>query len=233
MASPDLAKNALSTLLEKRDWILADGATGTQLFNMGLSSGDAPEFWNELYPDRITRLYSEAVDAGSDLFLTNTFGANASRLKLHDAQDRAFDLSRMAAEIGRNVADKAGRPIVVAGSMGPTGELMEPMGNLTHEIAVEMFQEQAEGLKAGGADVVWAETISDPAELKAAAEAAKRAGMAWCDPLPLGPIAVSARLICCARFKALARPTSQSSPKAMRAFQNILTAIFTMTAHQT
>ncbi len=172
--------NPLAQLLDAKGWILADGATGTELFNMGLSSGDAPEFWNELHPDRITRLYTEAVEAGSDLFLTNTFGANASRLKLHDAQDRAFDLSRMAAEIGRNVADKAGRPVIVAGSMGPTGELMAPMGALTHEGAVEMFHEQAEGLKAGGADVLWVETISDPDEMKAAAEAARRAEMPWC-----------------------------------------------------
>ena len=167
-------------MLTSRDWILADGATGTQLFNMGLSSGDAPELWNEQHPDRIHKLYKDAVDAGSDLFLTNTFGANASRLKLHNAQDRAFELSRMAAEIGREVADAAGRPVIVAGSVGPTGDIMEPMGSLTHALAVEMFHEQAEGLKAGGADVLWVETISAPEEYKAAAEAAGLANMPWC-----------------------------------------------------
>src|SRR6056297_1644510 len=72
--------NPLQEFLSTRDWLLADGATGTNLFNMGLESGDAPEFWNETQPDKIRRLYSGAVDAGSDLFLTNTFGANASRL---------------------------------------------------------------------------------------------------------------------------------------------------------
>jgi 5-methyltetrahydrofolate--homocysteine methyltransferase len=172
--------NALSRLLAERDWLLADGATGTQLFNMGLSSGDAPELWNADHPDRIRRLYSDAVEAGSDLFLTNTFGGNASRLKLHDAQDRVFELNRLAAEIGREVADAAGRPVIVAGSMGPTGDIMVPMGTLTHDSAVEMFHEQAEGLKAGGADVLWSETISAPEELKAASEAAKLADMAWC-----------------------------------------------------
>ncbi|RLJ41594.1 5-methyltetrahydrofolate--homocysteine methyltransferase [Litoreibacter meonggei] len=172
--------NALSRLLADRDWLLADGATGTQLFNMGLSSGDAPELWNADHPDRIHRLYSDAVNAGSDLFLTNTFGGNASRLKLHDAQDRVFELNRLAAEIGREVADSAGRPVIVAGSMGPTGDIMVPMGTLTHESAVEMFHEQAEGLKAGGADVLWSETISAPEELKAASEAAKLADMPWC-----------------------------------------------------
>ena len=172
--------NALTTLLETRDWLLADGATGTTLFNMGLQSGDAPELWNVDHPDRIRALYRGAVDAGSDLFLTNTFGGTAARLKLHDAQSRVHELSRIGAELGREVADAAGRPVVVAGSVGPTGEIMAPMGPLTHEIAVEMFHEQAEGLKAGGVDVLWVETISAPEEYKAAAEAAKLADMPWC-----------------------------------------------------
>lgn len=172
--------NALTKMLETRDWILADGATGTNLFNMGLSSGDAPEFWNADHPDRITKLYQLAVDAGSDLFLTNSFGGNASRLKLHNGQDRVHELNRLAAEIGREVADKCDRDIIVAGSVGPTGEIMAPMGSLTHELAVEMFHEQAEGLKAGGADVLWVETISAPEEFVAAAEAFAKADMPWC-----------------------------------------------------
>ena len=172
--------NALSRLLETRDWLLADGATGTNLFNMGLSSGDAPELWNADEPANIKKLYSLAVDAGSDLFLTNSFGGNASRLKLHGAQNRVRELNRLAAEIGRDVADAAGRPVVVAGSMGPTGEIFVPMGTMTHELAVEMFHEQAEGLKEGGADVLWVETISAPEEFKAAAEACRLAGMDWC-----------------------------------------------------
>ncbi len=172
--------NALSDLLASREWILADGATGTNLFNMGLSSGDAPEFWNETEPGKVRALYRGAVDAGSDLFLTNSFGSNASRLKLHGAEARARDLSRIAAEIGREIADAADRPVIVAGSMGPTGEIMAPMGSLTHAVAVEVFHEQAEGLKEGGADVLWVETISAPEEFKAAAEAAARAAMPWC-----------------------------------------------------
>src|SRR5210317_1704720 len=172
--------NRLQTLLETRDWLMADGATGTTLFNMGLQSGDAPELWNENHPDRIAELYRGAVNAGSDIFLTNSFGGTRARLKLHDAQDRAFDLNRIAAEIGREVADASGREVVVAGTMGPTGEIMVPMGPLTHEAAVEMFHEQAEGLKAGGADVCWVETISAPEEYAAAAEACAMAGMDWC-----------------------------------------------------
>ena len=179
--------NALSRLLETRDWLMADGATGTNLFNMGLSSGDAPEMWNVEHPEKIKALYAGAVDAGSDLFLTNSFGGNASRLKLHGAEGRVRELNRIAAELGREVADAAGRPVIVAGSVGPTGEIMAPMGSLTHELAVEMFHEQAEGLKEGGADVLWVETISAVEEYKAAAEAAKLAGMAWCGTMSFDP----------------------------------------------
>ena len=172
--------NALFRMMANRDWILADGATGTTLFNMGLSSGDAPEMWNDRHPDRIKQLYTMAVDAGSDLFLTNSFGGNAARLKLHGAERRARELSRIAAEIGRDVADARDRPVIVAGSVGPTGEIMAPMGTLTHGLAVEIFHEQAEGLKEGGADVLWLETISAPEEYKAAAEAFRLADMPWC-----------------------------------------------------
>ena len=170
----------LSRLLDQNDWLLADGATGTNLFNMGLESGEPPELWNVDQPDRIRTLYRGAVEAGSDLFLTNSFGGNASRLKLHKAQGRVAELNRAAAELGREVADRAGRAVIVAGSIGPTGEIMAPMGTLTREAAVEMFHEQAEALKDGGADVLWVETISAFEEFGAAAEAARLAGMPWC-----------------------------------------------------
>ncbi|SNT68754.1 betaine--homocysteine S-methyltransferase [Paracoccus seriniphilus] len=170
----------LTRLLTERDWLLADGATGTNLFNMGLESGEPPELWNTDHPDRIRALYRGAVDAGSDLFLTNSFGGNASRLRLHKADSRVGELNRVAAELAREVADSAGRKVIVAGSMGPTGEIMAPMGALTHEGAVEMFHEQAEALKDGGVDVLWVETISAAEEFRAAAEAARLVGMPWC-----------------------------------------------------
>ena len=172
--------NALSELLKTRDWLMADGATGTNLFNMGLMSGDAPELWNIDETAKIKALYKGAADAGSDIFLTNSFGANASRLKLHGAEKRVHELNKAAAELGREIADASGRKIVVAGSVGPTGEIMAPMGSLTHEGAVEMFHEQAIGLKEGGADVLWVETISAAEEFDAAAEAFALAEMPWC-----------------------------------------------------
>ncbi|MEL6449960.1 MAG: betaine--homocysteine S-methyltransferase [Pseudomonadota bacterium] len=171
--------NAFTTLLAEKGTLLADGATGTNLFAMGLMAGDAPELWNESEPDKIITLYKGAVDAGSDVFLTNSFGANASRLKLHDAGHRAFELSQRAAELGREVADASGRTVVVAGSVGPTGDIMEPVGSLSHADAVEMFHETAAGLKAGGADIGWLETISAPEEFTAAAEGFALADLPW------------------------------------------------------
>lgn len=171
--------NTLSRLLSTRDWLLADGATGTNLFNMGLASGEAPELWNTDQPENIRALYRSSVEAGCDIFLTNSFGANAARLKLHNVQDRVRELNRVAAALGREIADAAGRPVVVAGSMGPTGDIFEPMGPMTHASAVEIFHEQAEGLKEGGADVLWVETISAPEELRAASDAARLAAMPW------------------------------------------------------
>ncbi len=89
----------LESLLAERSWLMADGATGTNLFNMGLEAGEAPEMWNVSEPAKVRALYDGAVGAGSDIFLTNSFGGNASRLKLHEAEGRVFELNRIAAEM--------------------------------------------------------------------------------------------------------------------------------------
>jgi 5-methyltetrahydrofolate--homocysteine methyltransferase len=171
--------NPIDALLAEKGVLLADGATGTNLFAMGLESGEAPELWNETEPQKITALHQGFVDAGADIILTNSFGGTRHRLKLHHAQDRVHDLNKKAAEIARAVADKAGRRVIVAGSVGPTGELLVPLGALTYEAAVDAFAEQIEGLKAGGAEVAWIETMSAPDEIKAAAEAAIRVGLPY------------------------------------------------------
>ena len=163
--------NPIDALLEKKGVLLADGATGTNLFAMGLESGEAPELWNESAPEKVTALHKGFVDAGSDIILTNSFGGTRHRLKLHGAQNRVFELNKKAAEIARAVVASAGREVIVAGSVGPTGELLVPLGALTFEEAVEAFAEQIEGLKAGGADVAWIETMSSPDEIKAIREA--------------------------------------------------------------
>ncbi len=167
----------LQDLLAANRALLADGATGTNLFAAGLTAGDPPELWNFDYPEATLELLRSFVGAGADIILTNSFGANRERLKLHNAQDRVFEINKRAAELARDVAQAADRPVVVAGSMGPTGELFEPLGALTHAAAVESFAEQARGLKAGGADVCWIETMSAAEEMRAAAAGATAAGM--------------------------------------------------------
>jgi 5-methyltetrahydrofolate--homocysteine methyltransferase len=171
--------NALSDLLAEKSILVADGATGTSLFAMGLEAGEAPELWNESKPENITKLHQDFVDAGADIILTNSFGGTRHRLKLHYAQDRVHELNSKAAAIARAVADKAPRKVIVAGSVGPTGELLQPLGAMTYDEAVASFAEQMEGLKAGGADVAWIETMSSPEEIRAAAEAAAKVGMAY------------------------------------------------------
>ncbi len=172
-------ENPIDLLIAEKGVLLADGATGTNLFAMGLESGEAPELWNETHPDRVRALHQGFVDAGADIILTNSFGGTRQRLKLHDAQNRVHELNRKAAEIATEIAKSAGRRVIVAGSVGPTGELLEPLGALTHEVAVEAFAEQMEGLKAGGAEVAWIETMSAPGEIRAAAEAAIRVGLPY------------------------------------------------------
>jgi len=172
-------RNPLSDLLAEKGVLLADGATGTNLFAAGLEAGEAPELWNEAHPERIEKLHQDFVDAGADIILTNSFGGTRHRLKLHHAQDRVFDLNRRAARIARAVADRAPKTVIVAGSVGPTGELLVPLGALTYEDAVAAFVEQIEGLKDGGADVAWIETMSSPEEIRAAAEAATKVGLPY------------------------------------------------------
>jgi 5-methyltetrahydrofolate--homocysteine methyltransferase len=169
----------LASLLASGRTLLADGATGTNLFAMGLTSGDAPEMWNIDHPERIRALHQGFVDAGSDIILTNSFGGNARRLMLHGMQDRVREINRLAAQHARAVADKAGRPVVVAGSVGPTGDLFEPLGVLTEPMAIEVFEEQMRGLQEGGADVAWIETMSSLEEIRAAAIAAANVGIPY------------------------------------------------------
>ena len=138
---------------------------------MGLTAGEPPEFWITDHPDRVMSLHQKFVDAGADIVLTNTFGCNRHRLKLHNAQSRVHELASAAAQLARKVADNAGRPVIVAGSVGPTGELFEPLGALTEAEAIDTFAEQIQGLKDGGADVAWIETMSAPEEVRAAAMA--------------------------------------------------------------
>ena len=165
--------NPLKKLLETGQPILLDGAMGTMLMAAGLEQGDPPEEWNVKHPDRIRAIHRAYIQAGSRVILTNSFGGTRFRLELHNLQDRVVELNKAAAQNARAEADTAPDIVVVAGSMGPTGQLFSPMGTMTFEEAKAAFAEQAKGLAEGGVDVFWVETMSDLNEVKAAVEGAR------------------------------------------------------------
>ena len=164
-------------ILNERDWLLADGATGTNYFAMGLQSGDSPELWNIDHPDRVASLHRQFVESGADIILTNSFGGSAYRLKLHQAESRVRELNYAAAQIARGVADGSERQVIIAGSIGPTGEILEPIGSLSIADATAAFEEQAAALVDGGVDIIWLETMSSKEELQAAGVGAAKAGV--------------------------------------------------------
>jgi methionine synthase I (cobalamin-dependent) len=172
-------RTSLAELLALDKPLLADGATGTNYFGMGLGPGEPPEMWNVDHPERVRQLHEAFVDAGADIILTNTFGCNRFRLKLHGAEDRAYEIAKRASEIAGEVAASADHPVAVAGSIGPTGELLIPLGTMSEDDATAAFVEEAAGLRDGGADIAWIETKSAPEEMRAAARAAIEVGLPY------------------------------------------------------
>jgi len=168
---------ALLELLATKPVLLADGAMGTSLFAQGLATGDSPELWNLLHPERVRAVHRGFIEAGSDLILTNSFGANRCRLALHGAAERVAELNRAAAALARAEADRAGRTVLVAGSIGPTGEIFQPIGALAPEDGARAFAEQAQALAEGGCDLLWIETLSAAEELQAAVAGAAGSGL--------------------------------------------------------
>jgi methionine synthase I (cobalamin-dependent) len=152
--------------------LIADGATGTTLQKAGLPAGAAPERWNLENPDAIRALHRGYVEAGSDIILTNTFGGSRLRLEMEGLGDQAHEINLAAARLAREIA---GDQVLVLGDIGPTGQLMEPMGMLTYDDAVTVFAEQAAALAAGGVDAILIETMSDLNEAKAAVEGTRQA----------------------------------------------------------
>ena len=147
---------------------------GTMLFAAGLSSGDPPEVWNLAHPDLVRSVHRGYLDAGSRILLTNTFGANRLRLALHRLEDHVEHLNRTAAILLRAEVTSAGTDALVAGDMGPSGEIMAPLGTLERDAAIDVFAEQAAALAAGGVDLFWIETMSDLTEMDAAVAGARR-----------------------------------------------------------
>ena len=157
--------------LDAGNTLVGDGAMGTALQEAGLTDGGAPELWNVEHPDRIAKVLDAYAKAGAQFLTTNTFGGSRPRLAMHDLQDRVHELNKAGAEVASKVASNY-ENVFVFGDIGPSGELMEPLGTLSHDAAKELFAEQIKGLIAGGVDAILIETMSDLAEVKAAVEAA-------------------------------------------------------------
>jgi 5-methyltetrahydrofolate--homocysteine methyltransferase len=162
-------------LLAEGGPILADGAMGTMLFASGLQFGDPPEAWNVSHPEVVRRIHRGYLDAGSRIVMTNTFGGNRLRLRLHGLDPRVSELNRTAAILLRAEVDAAGGHALVAGDIGPSGEIMAPLGTLAEDEATDVFAEQAAALIAGGVDLIWIETMSHLSEISAAIRGARQA----------------------------------------------------------
>ena len=163
--------NRLAALLGDDRPVLFDGGMGTLLQDSGLEDGAPGELWNLENPDAIRAAHTAYADAGARILTTNTFGGTRPRLDMHGLGDRLHEVNEQAARIARSVAD--GRGLLVAGDLGPTGELLAPLGAMTPAEAQELFAEQLRGLLAGGIDLVLVETLSDLGEADAALAAAR------------------------------------------------------------
>jgi 5-methyltetrahydrofolate--homocysteine methyltransferase len=166
--------NVWQTLIDRGGVALADGAMGTMLFEQGLESGGSPELWNLDQPDRVAAVHRGYLEAGADLILTNTFGGNRFRLALHGLETRVAELNLAGARLAREAAAAVGRNALVAGDIGPSGGILEPLGDLAFDAAVSGFAEQAQALIDGEVDVMWIETMSDLEEVRAAVEGVRR-----------------------------------------------------------
>jgi methionine synthase I (cobalamin-dependent) len=171
------------TLPVLRGGAVFDGGMGTLLQDRGLDGGAPGELWNAENPEAILSAHREYVAAGANVLTTNTFGGTRPRLDMHGLGDRVHELNLAAAGLARIVADEPQRPgaagepargrVLVAGGLGPTGELLEPLGELTEEGATALFAEQLAALVEGRVDLVLVETLSDLTELRAAVRAAR------------------------------------------------------------
>ncbi len=159
--------------LQGGDILVADGATGTNYQLMGLGLGILPEEWVFDAPEKVLALHRAFIDAGSDIILTDTFGG--TRLRMRDSKyvDHVPEVNRRAVELAREAI--GARDVLVTASMGPTGVLFEPFGELTHEDAVNTFAEQAGALTEAGADLLLLETFFALDEASAALEGVRKA----------------------------------------------------------
>jgi 5-methyltetrahydrofolate--homocysteine methyltransferase len=163
--------NRLRTLLGDDGPVLLDGGLGTLLQERGLDDGGSGELWNVEHPELVTAIHEAYAEAGARILTTNTFGGTAPRLAMHGLEQRVHELNRAGASLATDVARRYG--VLVAGDLGPTGELLAPLGEMSPAQAQGLFEEQLAGLRDGGIDLVLVETMSDLAEVQAAVEAAR------------------------------------------------------------
>ncbi len=159
------------SLLNQKQTLVLDGATGTNLQKRGLPIGAAPESWLLQYPAGISQLYSDFIHAGSDIILTCTFGGTRTRLAHSDLADKIIEINQIAVRLAQEVA--ASKGVLVAGSLGPTGEMMQPFGTLSEEQTFEIYAEQAKILLDAGVDLLVIETQFDLNEAQAAVRAVR------------------------------------------------------------
>jgi 5-methyltetrahydrofolate--homocysteine methyltransferase len=159
--------------LKAGEILIADGATATNYQQMGMAIGVAPEEWTFDQPEKVLGLHRAFIEAGSDIILTNTFGATSLRLRESPYAGRALDLNQAAAALAREAASTS-PGVLVAGSMGPTGMLMDPLGELTTSAAADAYAEQAGALASGGVELLLLETFFALDEALAAIEGVRR-----------------------------------------------------------
>lgn len=162
----------LEGLLQKVP-VITDGAWGTQLQARGLPVGQPPDPWNLDRPDAVGEVARSYVEAGSQIILTNTFGASRITLERHGLADKATDINRAGARISR---EAAGENVLVFASIGPSGKLLS-MGEISEEELQAAFEEQVNALGEGGADGFVVETMSDLAEAVVAVRCASATGL--------------------------------------------------------
>ncbi|MBN2208536.1 MAG: homocysteine S-methyltransferase family protein [Candidatus Coatesbacteria bacterium] len=165
----------LTALLEKKGLLILDGAMGTMLQQAGLSMGDCPELWNIEHAATVQNIHEDYLNAGADIIVTNTFGGSPKKLKMFGLQDRTEEINRAGAELALSarIACKRLEAALVCGSVGPTGELLAPLGTATPESMLEQFAVQIRALVDGGVDAIIVETMMCPQEALLAAKAAR------------------------------------------------------------
>ncbi len=165
-----MKKRRIRDLLKVKKKLVADGAWGTSLQNMGLEPGQPAEYWNLEYPEKVYRVAESFVNAGADIIETNSFGGSRIKLRSYGLDAKTAEINRIAASISSKAA---GKNVIVAGSIGPTGKFVMT-GDISKEELFDLFSEQAVALEEGGADAAIIETFYDSDEIEAAVTAVKQ-----------------------------------------------------------